>query len=187
MYNGIVCMWISIEKVQKRRLNATALSTWEKLPAKTIGKVFKRWVKVLDLMIKGNGRNRFAEKHRGELTNDPTSSNPQCFLKISLFYVCWSEKIMFTIWELRSPHRTCSMNQESFLLFFLVLHRDKIFFVINGLWIIIALRVGTCIASIVTSVSLSMFLPFLQTFSCRKAWTVVIRLQTWIESARAQR
>ena len=31
-------------------------------------------------MLKENGGNRFAEKHRGKITNDSTSGNPWCFL-----------------------------------------------------------------------------------------------------------
>ena len=57
-------------------LNDTVLNAWEHLLAKTIGKVFKRWVNVLDLMLKHNGGNRFVEKDRCKLTNDPTSGNP---------------------------------------------------------------------------------------------------------------
>ena len=52
------------------------LSTWEIFPAKTTGKVFERWVKVLDLILEDNSGNRFAEKDRGKLTNDPTIGNP---------------------------------------------------------------------------------------------------------------
>ena len=65
-------------------VNATVLNAWEIFPTKTIGKFFERWVKVLDFLLKDNGGNRFVEKDRGKLTNDPTSSNPKCFLNFSL-------------------------------------------------------------------------------------------------------
>ena len=41
---------------------SNVLSSWEIFTAKTIRKFFKPWVKVLDLMLKDNGGNHFAEK-----------------------------------------------------------------------------------------------------------------------------
>ena len=78
-------IWAALQSTAKRLLcghlqgadviNATVLNAWEKLPAKTIGNVFKRWVNLLDIMLKDNGSNRFVEKDRGILTNDSTSGN----------------------------------------------------------------------------------------------------------------
>ena len=78
----------TVECLLYRQCQDPMLNDWENFPAKTIGKVFKRWVKVLDIMLKDNGGNLFVEKDRGELTNDPTSSNQQCFLNFSLFCMC---------------------------------------------------------------------------------------------------
>ena len=55
-------------------LASTFVEDWNNLPAKTIGKVHKRWKKVLDLILRDNGANRYVEQERGKLTNDPTTS-----------------------------------------------------------------------------------------------------------------
>ena len=54
---------------------SVVLNTWANLTSKTIGKLCKRWTKVLDLALKDNGENWCVEQERGILANDPTRDN----------------------------------------------------------------------------------------------------------------
>ena len=60
-------------------LNATVLSSWESVPVKTIGKVFERWVKVLDLMLKDNRDSLKVRRKKIDVKPPKTSrNNLQC-------------------------------------------------------------------------------------------------------------
>ena len=58
-------------------LAARVQDVWDAFPCSTIEKVYKRWELVLDLILKGDGSNRFVELHRGKLTNDPLVAAPE--------------------------------------------------------------------------------------------------------------
>ena len=55
-------------------LAQTVNDAWDKFPAKTIQKVYNRWVRVLELIKLDDGGNRYVEELRGKLTNDPTKT-----------------------------------------------------------------------------------------------------------------
>ena len=52
----------------------TVEDAWDKFSVETIGKVYKRWTRVLDLIQLDNGGNRFVESLRGKLTKDPNAT-----------------------------------------------------------------------------------------------------------------
>ena len=55
----------------------TVLRAWNNLPVHAIGKAYKRWLKVLDLILLDNGGNRYVEQFRGKLTSDPSESTEE--------------------------------------------------------------------------------------------------------------
>ena len=55
-------------------LAKTVEAAWAEFSVETIGKVYKRWTRVLDLIQLGNGGNRFVESLRGKLTKDPNAT-----------------------------------------------------------------------------------------------------------------
>ena len=46
---------------------------WKVLEPVKLENVYNRWLKVLDLIIKDNGRDRFVESKRGELYSEPSN------------------------------------------------------------------------------------------------------------------
>ena len=55
-------------------LAKTVEAAWAEFSVETIGKVYKRWTRVLDLIQLDNGGNRFVESLRGQLTKDPNAT-----------------------------------------------------------------------------------------------------------------
>ena len=55
-------------------LAGSVQEAWEEFPVETIGKVYKKWLRVLELIKLDDGGNRYVEQLRGSLTNDPTAT-----------------------------------------------------------------------------------------------------------------
>ena len=56
-------------------LAQTVEKAWALFPVQTIGKVYRRWLQVLDLIKLDNGGNRFVESLQGKLTNNPMATD----------------------------------------------------------------------------------------------------------------
>ena len=55
-------------------LSQQVMNAWNDLQQSTLDKVYKRWELVLNLIQYDNGGNKFIERYRGKLTNDPVCS-----------------------------------------------------------------------------------------------------------------
>ena len=69
-----------VEKLSWRKrqdpnvLAETVEQAWDDFQTATIGKVYKRWKRVLELIKLDGGGNRYVEELRGRLTNDPNAN-----------------------------------------------------------------------------------------------------------------
>ena len=61
-------MWLLARTVEK---------DFSLFPVKTIGKVYRRWLRVLEVIKLDNGGNRFVESLQGKLTNNPIATEDE--------------------------------------------------------------------------------------------------------------